>query len=74
MYKLLALSAVTGADIARSVWVMDAVLDTSRGAAIDQWFAVGLILATGGLSLALTGLVMRAIFEQRHAQQGEPSS
>ena len=74
MYKVLALGAVAGADIARSVWVMDAVLDVSREPAIDQWLAVGLILATGGLSLALTGLVLRAMLEQRHAQPAQLSS
>ena len=66
LYQLLALSAVAVADIARTVWVITAVLDTSRAVA-DPWLAVALIVSTGGLSLALIGLVMRAVLEQRHA-------
>ena len=66
LYQLLALSAVAVADIARTVWVITAILDTSRAAA-GPWLAVALIVSTGGLSLALIGLVMRAVLEQRHA-------
>ena len=67
MHKLLVLSAVAGADIVRTVWVMNAVLAPELGGTIGPWLAAGLILATGGLSLAMTGIVMRAMLEQRHA-------
>ena len=75
MYNLIALGAVAGADIARSVWVMDAVLDSSRSVAIDPRLSVGLILITGGLSLALMALITRAILDHRHGVvRPEPSS
>lgn len=77
MHKLLVLSAVAGADIVRTVWVMNAVLAPGlggtpslggmMGGTIGPWFVAGLILATGGLSLAMTGIVVRAMLEQRHA-------
>ena len=65
LYQLLALCAVAVADIARSVWVMIAVLDASRGMPASPWLAIVLVMATGGLSLALLGLVMRAMLERR---------
>ena len=67
MHKFLALSAVAGADVARTVWVLDAVLASGASSAIDRWLAAGLILATGGLSLAMIGFVVRAMLEQQHA-------
>ena len=71
MNKFLALGAVAAADIARSVWVMDAILDTSRDVAMDPWLICGLVLATGGMSVAMIGLVLRAVFERQHARPGQ---
>ncbi len=64
MQKIIALDAVAGADVARSAWVLDAVLGAGGLGATEPWLALGLVLATGGLSLALVGIFMRAWFEQ----------
>lgn len=60
MAKLFGLCAVAGADVVRSVWVLDCVLAAERAGQVELWTAAGLLLATGGLSIALLGLAMRA--------------
>jgi hypothetical protein len=60
MSRVIALFAVAAADVARSAWVMDAILQAERVGSVETWLAIGLIFATGGLSLGLAGLAGRA--------------
>ncbi len=69
-----ALGVVAAADVARSVWVMDAVLDPARSTSLGPWLAIGLILATGGISVAMLGLAARAVLDRTHVAVERPSS
>jgi hypothetical protein len=65
MNKFLALGIVAVSDIARSVWVFEALFSAVGKGLVDPWHCLGILLITGGLSLALLGLAMRAVLELR---------
>ncbi len=73
VHNAIVLGAIAAADVARSAWVMAAILDPSRSATIGPWLATGLILATGGISIAMLGLAARALLERNHAGFDRPS-
>lgn len=70
MNRLIGLGAVAAADIARTVWVAGVVIERGLVAPMPT---IGLILASGGLSLALLGIAMRAVLDARHSIAGRCS-
>lgn len=61
MDKLPALVMVAFADVARTAWVLDALGSGPDASLREPSLGAGLVLATGGLSLAMIGLAMRAV-------------
>lgn len=62
-YRAFTLIAVAMADVARSAWVMDAVLDAERLGNLHPWLALGILFLTGAISISLIGLAARAVLE-----------
>jgi hypothetical protein len=60
MNKLAPLILVAPADIARTDWVLDALLNTEGAGTASPWLGMGVMLASGGLSIVMLGIAMRS--------------
>lgn len=72
--RVFTLIAVATADVARSAWVMDAVLDADRMGNVHPWLALGLALLTGAISVSLIAIAARATLEAIAQVPAPPSS
>lgn len=55
------MSLVAAADVARTVWVLDALLNAEGAGTSSPWLGAGVMLASGGLSIVMLCVAMRSV-------------